>query len=224
MRANVPNGFLVGAVGDLIPSRPLAQYAGRLPGFKAVLDLLKRSDVLYGNMETSILDIRTFKGAPYSWDGDWTSLALPDVARDLKEMGFGLVSRANNHALDWGVEGMRETGQRLDAAGIVHAGAGETRGQARAPQYVEGARGRVALVSFASTFRPTTEALPAEGASPGRPGLSALHVTRIVDLPAPAMKALAEVDCTLHGRNCGQAPADLDLFDTKYRQGRFRRL
>ena len=52
-------------------------------------------------------------------------------------MGFSIVSRANNHALDWGIEGLHETSRWLDEAGIVHAGAGETRGLARAPQYFE---------------------------------------------------------------------------------------
>src|SRR5271156_1039895 len=151
----VPDGFTVTAVGDLIISRPLRQEAARLPGFKIVLDRLKRGDVLFGNMESTIFDVRHFSGAAYSYEGDWTNASLPAVAADLREMGFDLVSRANNHVMDWGIEGMRETGRRLDEAGIVHAGAGETRGLARAPQYYETPVARVALVSFASTFRPT---------------------------------------------------------------------
>ena len=133
----VPDGFTVTAVGDLITSRPLRQEAARLPGFKAVLGRLKRGDVLFGNMESTIFDVRHFSGAPYSYDGDWTNASLPAVAKDLREMGVDLVSRANYHVMDWGIEGMRETGRWLDEAGIVHAGAGETRGLARAPQYYE---------------------------------------------------------------------------------------
>src|SRR5450755_784039 len=72
LHTDVPNGFTVGAVGDLIISRPLSQYSQRLPGFKSVLDLLRGSDVMYGNLETTIFDARNFAGAPYSWDGDWT--------------------------------------------------------------------------------------------------------------------------------------------------------
>ena len=74
-----------------------------------------------------IFNPRTFTGAPYSGDGDWTVSALPEVAVDLREMGLAIVSRANNHAQDWGLEGMRETSHWLDEAGISHAGAGETR-------------------------------------------------------------------------------------------------
>ncbi|MEI9983823.1 MAG: CapA family protein [Aliidongia sp.] len=114
---------------------------------------------------------------------------------------------------------MHETSRWLDDAGIVHAGIGETRGLARAPQYFESAKGRVALVSLASTFRPTTDALPEEGSAPGRPGLSALHLTRTIELPDAAMKALAEIDCAAHAKSCGERPETLDLFDAHYRKG-----
>jgi poly-gamma-glutamate capsule biosynthesis protein CapA/YwtB (metallophosphatase superfamily) len=219
LATDVPDGFTAGAVGDLIISRPLSQYATRLPAFKSLLDVLHGSDVLYGNLETTLFDARNFAGAPYSWDGDWTNSSLPGVASDLKLMGFGIVSRANNHSLDWGLEGMRETSRHLDDAGLTHAGVGEDRGLARAPQFLETAKGRVALVSIASTFRPTTDALPREGAAPGRPGLSALHVTRTVVVPSSAMKALAQTDCALYAHHCNQIPATLDLFDVKYRLG-----
>src|SRR3984957_18038900 len=140
MRTDVPDGFTVGAVGDLIISRPLSQYSERLPGFKAVLELLHGSDVLYGNLETTVFDSRNFTGSPYSWDGACTNSSVPPVARDLRPMGFGIVSRANNHSLDWGLEGMRETSRRLDEAGLVYAGVGEAGGRARGLCYTETSR------------------------------------------------------------------------------------
>jgi poly-gamma-glutamate synthesis protein (capsule biosynthesis protein) len=219
MQTDVPDGFSVGAVGDLIISRPVSQYAARLPGFAAVLELLRGADVVYGNFETSVFDARNFSGAPYSWDGDWTNSSEPAVAEDVKRMGIGIVSRANNHVLDWGLEGMRETNRYLDAAGIVHAGVGEERGLARAARYLETPRARVALVSIASTFRPTTDALPRHGAAPGRPGLSALHVSRTVVIPRAAMQSLAQTDCAIHRRHCNQTPDRLELFEVKYRIG-----
>jgi poly-gamma-glutamate capsule biosynthesis protein CapA/YwtB (metallophosphatase superfamily) len=219
MRTDVPDGFTVGAVGDLIISRPLSQYSERLPGFKSVLDILHANDVLYGNLETTIFDARNFSGAPYSWDGDWTNSSVPAVAKDLRAMGFGMVSRANNHSLDWGLEGMRETSRLLDEAGLAHAGIGEDRGLARAPQFLETPKARVALVSIAANFRPTTDALPRDGAAPGRPGLSALHVVRTVVVPEAAMKALAQADCAMHSHHCRTTPETLELFDVKYRRG-----
>src|ERR1700685_3093915 len=109
LATRVGHDFTLAVVGDLIISRPVSQSAERLPGFAAVLDILHGADVSAGNMESTIFDARSFKGAPYSWDGDWTNSSLPQVAQDLRAMGFTMVSRANNHALDWGLEGMRET-------------------------------------------------------------------------------------------------------------------
>ncbi len=220
LQTDVPNGFTVGAVGDLIISRPLSQYASQLPAFKSVLEVIRGADALYGNLETTIFDARNFAGAPYSWDGDWTNSSVPAVAADLKAMGFDIVSRANNHSLDWGLEGMRATNRYLDEAGIVYAGVGEDRGLARAPQYLETTKGRIALVSIASTFRPTTDALPRHGAAPGRAGLSALHVARTIVVPDAAMQALAKTDCAIFAHHCGETPASLELFDVKYRRGK----
>jgi poly-gamma-glutamate synthesis protein (capsule biosynthesis protein) len=219
LMANVPSGFTIAAVGDLIISRPLSQYAERLPAFKSVLDIFRRSDVTYGNLETTIFDPQSFSGSPYSYAGDWTVSSLPEVAHDLKAMNFSIVSRANNHAQDWGLEGMRETGHWLNEAGISHAGAGETHGLARSAQYFESARGRVALVSLASTFRPTSESLPAAGSTPGRPGVSGLHLSEVVHVPQSAIKPLADVSCALYGTGCEDAPLEGELFGTRYQQG-----
>ena len=101
----MPDGFSATAVGDLIISRPLSQHAQELPAFGKVIEILRGTDVTFGNLETTIFEPRTFKGAPYAWDGDWTNSSLPAVAGDLKAMGFDLVGRANNHSQDWGLEG-----------------------------------------------------------------------------------------------------------------------
>lgn len=78
-------------------------------------------DVTFCNMETLILEARSSKGCPQAECGCY-NVSLPEVASVSKTMGFNLVGRANNHALDWDVEGMRETSRALDIAGIVHAG------------------------------------------------------------------------------------------------------
>jgi poly-gamma-glutamate synthesis protein (capsule biosynthesis protein) len=180
MQASVPDGFTVTAVGDLIISRPLSQLVPQMPAFAAVIEILRGTNVSFGNLETTIFDPRTFEGSPYSWDGDWTNASLPAVAYDLKSMGFAIVGRANNHSQDWGLEGMRETAKWLEDAGIAHAGAGDSHRMARAPAYFESPKGRIGLVSIASTFRPTSESLPPAATAPGRPGLSALRVRESV--------------------------------------------
>ena len=189
------------AAGDLVISRPLAQY-GRPdpaggepsePGFARLLELLRApaTRAVCGNLETVIFDLRGFTGAPHAWDGDWPLSCTPAVAADLRAMGFTLLARANNHAFDWGLDGLRETSRHLDAAGLVHAGAGETAALARAAAYDERGAGRIGLVSCTATFRDTTNALPPHGTAPARPGVSGVAVTRET-LLAPDAYDLAE--------------------------------
>ena len=109
LQTTVQDGFRLVAVGDCIISRPLSQYAKREAEFEKALVVLQSGEATYGNLETSILDIGSFKGFPYTGVDDVPLLAEPLVAKDLLAMGFKVMSRANNHALDWGIEGMRET-------------------------------------------------------------------------------------------------------------------
>lgn len=53
---------------------------------------------------------------------------------------------ANNHVLDWGASGLRETLDTLNAAGLKTAGAGKSRSDAEAPAELALARGRRILV------------------------------------------------------------------------------
>jgi hypothetical protein len=194
LEMSVPDGFTLAAVGDLVISRPLTQLEPREPGFAAALKVLRRADMAFGNLETTIFDLGGFTGHPATWDGDWALSAPPDVAPDLARMGFRLLSRANNHVMDWGVEGMRETTRHLAQAGLAHAGAGEHRGLARAAGYAETPAGRIALVAFVTSFRPTTDALAPHGAAPGRPGVSALNLKQTITVPAEVMASLVAID------------------------------
>lgn len=212
----VADGFTLSAVGDCIITRPLTPYLGD-KGFAAIIDVLRQGDVVYGNLETSLIDMDRFEGYPHSWDADYPLVSHPAVAQDLAGLGFQIMSRANNHALDWGIEGMRETSRHLDAAGIVHAGSGEHAGAARAPRYLETARGRVGLVSFVSTFLPTSEALPPKTAAPGRPGVSALKLHRKLVAPPAVMAALAALPAPPAAGDA--APGELTRFGLRFAPG-----
>ncbi|MBN1223372.1 MAG: CapA family protein [Candidatus Aminicenantes bacterium] len=223
LEMSVADGFTLTAVGDCILSRRASQYLERDSGFAELVKILRSSDAACGNLETSILDIKEFKGYPFSWEGDWTLVSMPDVAADLAALGFDLFSCANNHALDWGIEGMRETGRRLDEAGLTHAGTGDNLGKARAAMYFESSKGRIGIVSTATSFRPTSDALPPEGAAPGRPGVNPLNVKKNSVVPAQVMKLLAEVQTAFNpGKSVKsekQPPRELSLFGIDYELG-----
>ena len=76
----------------------------------------------------------------------------PHLLEDRKWLGVNLVSCANNHASDYGEEGILATISYLDAAGIPHAGTGRNLREARSPAYLDTPRGRVALIAATYTF------------------------------------------------------------------------
>ena len=220
LEMHVPDGFTVTSVGDLIMPRPLSMRKD--PGFSSLVSILRSSDVTFGNFEGTALDLRTFKGFPQAESGGSWLLATPSVARDLKEMGFGLVSRANNHATDWGTEGMLETDRLLDDAGIVHAGTGAHRAAARAVRYLDTTGGRIGLVAAASSFTPLSRAMPPLGEAPGRPGINPLRTKRYILVTPEQMQVLrgirdAQPKGSLPPPIEPEKPTDLELFEVHYR-------
>lgn len=100
----------------------------------------------------------------------------PRHAASLATAGVRLASLANNHVMDFGVEGMRETIDVLDRAGIAHAGAGPDLAAAGAPAVVGAGDARIAVVAFADH--------PAEwAAGPTAPGIAHLPIDE-ASLPA----------------------------------------
>ncbi|MER8504888.1 CapA family protein [Mesorhizobium sp. M0195] len=193
---NVEDGFSMAAVGDLLYTRPVTN--GHHPGLADVLRIFREADVTFGNLETNILDFQS-KGGPQAEYGGAYCVSDPELGFDLRAMGFNLLSRANNHTLDWGVEGMRETSRALNANRIVHAGCGETLAQASAARLLETPRGRVALVSFTSTFAPMARACDPAGEAPGRAGLNALRLAKTIVVEPRQFEGLKQIRAALPG-------------------------
>jgi len=173
----IAGDFSFAAVGDLIYLRPmLATIEKQSPD---MLRILRGADITFGNFETTALDLRTFKGSPQAESGGTWMLADPAVPADVAKMGIDIVSHANNHATDWGVEGMAETLDLLDAAHLTHAGTGQSMTAARAPAYHDGRSGRVGLISATTSFTPMSPAADPLGKVPGRGGANTIRSTEI---------------------------------------------
>ena len=183
----VEDGFSFAAGGDLIgPDQTLRGPPD--PKLEAVARHFRDADLGFANNEGSIFDLSTFKGWQADETGGGWPIAPAIVARDLKALGITMMSKANNHATDWGTEGLVATLASLRAAGIVEAGAGMTRAAARAPAYLTTRNGIAALVDTASTFTPMSVACPPPAPrygpyAKGCPGISALHVREVHLLP-----------------------------------------
>ncbi|MBB6413747.1 hypothetical protein [Mesorhizobium sangaii] len=60
--AGVLEGFAIVAVGDLIVTRPVTK--GHHRGFGDIVEILRDTDVTFGNMEANIFDVQSLKGGP----------------------------------------------------------------------------------------------------------------------------------------------------------------
>jgi poly-gamma-glutamate capsule biosynthesis protein CapA/YwtB (metallophosphatase superfamily) len=184
--------FTLAIAGDMIgPFHPMHRLGD--PQFAKVAKLFRNADAGFANQEGSIFDLRRFVGYPAAETGGGYVVQQPSIARDIRDMGISLVSKANNHATDWGTEGLVETLDNLNRAGLVFGGAGLSDSAARQPVYLDTRKGLVALVATASTFTPSSVAgaavvLQQDAKSNPRPGISPLHVREVRLLP-PALFA-----------------------------------
>ena len=214
--ATIAEDFTVAVAGDVIYLRPmLATLEARAPD---LLALLRDAGATFGNFETNVLDLTDFRGSPQAESGGTWMFAAPGIVADIKAMGFDLVGMANNHATDWGVEGMNETNRRLDDAGIVHAGTGQTLAAARAPRYLDTGGGRIGMVSATSSFTPMSRAADPIGRVPGRGGVNAVRTTRTVLVPPATLTHLENVARLAGGRN-GRNGDHVELMGTRYAAG-----
>lgn len=181
LATTVDDGFTIAVVGDIIISYPLDHMMSD-PGFRAVVELIQGADASTGNLEGNIIDGRNFKGSAGGGFG-----GEPQVAEWVKEMGFDIVSRPNNHADDFGREGLVETSSHLDRAGLQYAGYGDSYWAAKAARFYSSPRGRVGMVAV-SDHDP--RAAMARGEWPGIGGLSPLRVTRYFMVPEDSWEAL----------------------------------
>lgn len=67
----------------------------------------------------------------------YTFRTNPKYVQIMQDLGVDIVSLANNHALDFGTEAMQDTFATLDGAGILYAGAGDTKERAKELQIIE---------------------------------------------------------------------------------------
>ena len=218
LQSAIADGFTLATVGDVIMANP--ESANDNPEFQAQLKILQSANIAFGNFEGTSIDIQHFKGSPQAESGGAWLVASPAVPADLKKMGFSIMNRANNHATDWGVEGMEETDHMLDEAGIVHAGTGPDLGDARAPQYLETPEGRVGIVGMSSSFTNMSIAADPEGTVPGRPGLNALRTTETVLVTPEIMEGLVKLRNSLPDQSSKPitgTPQQLTLLRTHYR-------
>jgi poly-gamma-glutamate synthesis protein (capsule biosynthesis protein) len=188
--APVKDGVRLVTLGDLLYWRPVRAQIDS--GMEAALRIVRDADFATANLEGTFFDLRTKRIAPR--EGGILMAGAPDLAEDIKNLGVRLVSKANNHTVDWGVAGMNENRRLLEAAGLPYAGVGDNRQAARAATFVDVQKGRVAVVSAASSFTAGSIPMDEDAEIPARAGISVLRTTSVHTVTAKEMAVLEQMD------------------------------
>ena len=120
-------------VGDLMLARAVDERIARegiAAPFRRVKGILRRADLVIGNLESVITTRGTRQAKTY------TFRAPARGAAALRRGGFDLMGLANNHALDFGRQGLADSLRNLKRAGVRSVGAGADAAAARAPVIV----------------------------------------------------------------------------------------
>lgn len=202
--------------GDSIITRRLAVY-DEAP-FMRVINLIRNADVAFTNLEMLFHDYEPYA---MSASGGTYMRAEPALVKDLVWAGFDLVARANNHSGDYGVLGMNLTTKYVAEAGLVQAGVGQSLAEAREAKFLETPKGRVALISVASTFPDHSRAGRTRGDMPARPGLNPLRFETITTVTPERMATLQAMAAEINGRPApgGPPPATLNFFGRRFTSG-----
>lgn len=110
-------------VGDMALSAQRGLPPGGLVRALApVRGLLRHADVTLGNLEGTLSEGGSSKCGGIGGGTCFAFQAPPSVAGQLKALGFDLVNQANNHSLDYGPSGRRQTTSALRRAGVAYTG------------------------------------------------------------------------------------------------------
>jgi poly-gamma-glutamate synthesis protein (capsule biosynthesis protein) len=140
---------LIGLVGDLLVDRENPDEV-----FDEVRDILAVPDLVTGNCECAYAEnpeISPGVTVPVT--------AHPHNVPAIARAGIGLVTLANNHALDAGHRGLFEMHRHFEEAGVLHCGTGRNIEEARKPALARAGDLTVAVLSYATFFPRGYEAL-----------------------------------------------------------------
>ncbi len=168
--ASEKNDIDIALAGEALISQGLSMY--NEPRYLMLVDLIRAADVRYVHLEMLFHD---YEHAPTDKRIGTHMRCDPKYIADLQWMGFQLMSTAHNHSIDFGEGGVLKTIEHLNHHGVVHAGMGRNLAEARAPAYLETAKGRVALLSGTTSLFPWGRAGDQRRDMIGRPGANFLR-------------------------------------------------
>ncbi len=147
------------------------------------------------NLETVLVEDNCY-ASPFC-GGQWIC-SKPNVAEDLKRLGFNLVGCANNHSMDISHNGLMSTCDILKRNKLVFAGIGGSLTEAARPAYLkrvdDNGRDKIfALVDFTATFIDAARAGDGNRYFPARPGVNGVRHKEVFYINSEEMQILKQI-------------------------------
>ncbi len=140
--------FTVAVIGDCLPGHHYNRLIKEgLDPFRDLRPILAGADLAAANLECPLTDRgRAVPGKRFTFRGD------PKHATLLAEGGLDVLGLANNHIMDFGVQGLEDTMDSLSKAGLFWCGAGMNKTQARRAASLKAGGARVAFLAYNRTL------------------------------------------------------------------------
>lgn len=165
----------IAAMGDAMLGRSVgARYDARPDDFTMadIRSVIDGHDIVFVNLECPV----SSRGRPDPIQKpNVTFCAPPETLGILRGIGVNVVSIANNHALDYGEEALRDTQLYLDQAGLRWGGAGRNYDEANAPIFLEVRGRKVAILCHVFIYSASTRI-----ATKRRAGVADHHLGRML--------------------------------------------
>jgi len=182
---------------------------GVLPYQESYMDDTMRKFLSQFDFRIGTLECAVGNGLPYDEEKMRRKMNIiyvrdEDIFR-IKEMGFDIVSLANNHAWDMGVEGLQNTIRHLEEMGIQYCGAGMNIEEASRPAVVTKDGLSVAFLAYCMCDEPLFGHI--EVAEENKPGICPLFMDKVVDDIKAAKKKYDKVVVIPHwGKEYSYSP------------------
>ena len=142
-----PDYVMLAFGGDLMLNRGvrnsvMKNFGGDYSALFEKMDILRKSDIVFANLEGTASDQGNDLGNLYSFRMD------PQVLPALKGAGFSILSVANNHIGDWGRLAFYDTLSRMKENEILYTGGGVTREEAEKPAIIEKYGMKIGFLAF----------------------------------------------------------------------------
>ncbi len=173
-------------VGDIMLDRGVLHYIKKNNNwswsFLKIADELEKADLVFGNLESMISDKGHDLGGLYSFR------APPETLQGLIDSHFDIVSVANNHSFDYGVQAFSDTLERLEKANILYMGGGFDKEEAHSVKIKDIYNTKIGFLGYTSVGSPGWQA------KENIPGIAWIDINSLDILRRDIQKAKQESD------------------------------